>query len=624
MVFWMLFVNLQAQNDIDQSSMTPVELDDLNLLRQQQLQNQIILINCLSEIELSELGIFSPQQCKNIIIHRNEFGAFIHAQELIQCSFPIEKIDSIFHQLDFQSSFKQDFFNLTDLRKFDKLTFSGRLKPPSNSSNIPNNFSNLGYEFKGKINFSHNLDLGFSIDTDPGEKGLDFYTGYIQFKGKSALKNIILGNFVCQFNKGLIFGTSGQFGSPISLENYTYQPVGIKSYSSYNEDIGHVGIAISAGCKKFEFFAGVGHKMIDCQLNSQQNAFINRQFGGMHLSELQRSRKHNNTENFAFLAVQKTNKNYALNFTFSGYHYPIPKQLNLKNDTSFLNRLYFFEGQFTVPHFLGGRWILNSAFDFNTNTFANFVAGVYSITKNFSWGIKFMNIPTDYQAPELNSRLIYSKNKTSMETGFDLQLTRRFALKIRNSMEEPNVPQIKQINNENYQKQTVIARYEFAKNAEITCQFKRETSFSGVPYQLGKSQLFSGQISQRLQVSKGFNFEYDLIQKWSNYTPGYNYLFHIGMQLSISKQFSIYGEQNWFNCRDASMYQLDNSMPGTLGYMVYSGIGEMQNFVTKIRVGKHVFLNVKLQKMQKMNVKNPTEIDGTNSYHRIFVQIKFQ
>jgi hypothetical protein len=65
-------------------------------------------------------------------------------------------------------------------------------------------------------------------------------------------------------------------------------------------------------------------------------------------------------------------------------------------------------------------------------------------------------------------------------------------------------------------------------------------------------------------------------------------------------------------------------MPGTLSYLVYSGIGEMFNAVAKIKFGKHVFLNVKLQKMQKMNVKNTTEIDGTSSYHRIFVQIKFQ
>lgn len=623
-VFWMLFVNLQAQNDIDESTTTPIELEDLIQMRQQISTNQVIPINCLTEIELAEIGVFNLEQCKNIIIHRATFGNFIHAQELIQCMIPVEKIDSIFLQLDFRTSFKQEILNLHTLKKIDKLSVSGRLKPPSHSSNISTILPNWGYELKVKINLSQNLDFGASIDNDPGEKRLDFYTGYLQFKGKSIIKNIILGNFICQFNKGLIFGSSGQFGSPISLENYTYQPVGIKPYSSYNEDIGHIGAAIFSQLKHIEIYAGLGQKSIDCQLNLKQNAFINRQFGGIHHSELQIARRHNNSENFGFFAIQKHGKKYDLNFSFSRYQYLIPKQINIKNDTLFLKQLYFFEGQLTVPNFLGGRWILNSAFDFNTHNWAHCAAGVYAITKNFSWGIKLIQIPKEYQAPELNTRLQYLKNKTSIESGFDAQITRKFSMKIRNTMEQPNVPQIKQINLENYQKQTVIARYEFAKNTDVTGQFKRETTFSGVNEETGKSFLYSSQLSQKIQLSKTLNFEYDFLQKWNNFSMNYNYLYHVGIQFRIYKNLSLLTEQDWFHCLEGSLYQLDNSMPGTLGYMVYSGIGEMFNAVAKIKFGKHVFLNVKLQKMQKMNVKNTTEIDGTSSYHRIFVQIKFQ
>jgi hypothetical protein len=58
--------------------------------------------------------------------------------------------------------------------------------------------------------------------------------------------------------------------------------------------------------------------------------------------------------------------------------------------------------------------------------------------------------------------------------------------------------------------------------------------------------------------------------------------------------------------------------------MIYSGIGKYYNAILKIHLYKKLWLNLKLQKMQKMIAKNTTEIDGTSSYNRIFVQINFQ
>ena len=58
--------------------------------------------------------------------------------------------------------------------------------------------------------------------------------------------------------------------------------------------------------------------------------------------------------------------------------------------------------------------------------------------------------------------------------------------------------------------------------------------------------------------------------------------------------------------------------------MVYSNIGTYFNAILKVRIISKMWLNIKLQKMQKIDVKNMLDTDTKASYNRIFVQITFQ
>ncbi len=624
MLGWMMFINLYAQIDLDQSTDIPEEIDLLQIQQPKAAPTNTIYINLIQANELAELNFLTPIQCANIIQHRSIYGPFLHAQELIQCNLHIEQIDSLFEHLDFSTSLNDEFRSIRSGFFGGTLALNGRLKPPT--SPLPSSALNdhWGHEFKMKYSVNKSLELGFSIESDPGEKPIDFYSGFISYKGKSRLKSLILGNFVAQWNKGLVFGSSGQFGSPISLENYTYQPVGIKSYSSYNEDIGHYGTAAHWQFFKTDFYGGIGSKPIDCQLSPSGNSFISRIFGGIHQSELQRSRRHNNLETLSFFGAQKSLKKTTVNFCFSNYRYEIPKLELMQNNGQLSHSSSFVEVQITAPRIFNGRWIFNHAIQLNNASSASYIAGVYSILKNIDWGIKIQRINQNYTAPELSYRIKSQSNQTRMEMGFDIQASRKLNLKVRTEIGEWIVPTYQNKIGTNDQRNTVLINYNFAKNQLFTAQFRRETAYNLEGSTLGKSFHYQSQISQKIQISKTSIFEFRFTQKWNNVNLLENHLYHLGISQKIGKYGSINIESNWFHCTETSIYGLDNSLPGNLGYMVYSGIGKYYNAILKVRLYKKLWVNLKLQKMQKMNVKNTTEIDGASSYNRIFVQINFQ
>jgi hypothetical protein len=273
---------------------------------------------------------------------------------------------------------------------------------------------------------------------------------------------------------------------------------------------------------------------------------------------------------------------------------------------------------------LNGRWIANHSIQLNNALTATYIAGVYSILKTVDFGMKFQRINVNYSAPELSYRLKSQVNQNLLEMGFDIQATRKFNLKLRTEILEGIVATYRNNTNQNDIRNTLLANYHFSKNAILLAQFRRETAFSLDGLTIGKSFYYQSQISQKIQISQHSNLEFGFTQKWNNVNLFVNHLYHLGYSHKIGKYGAINIESNWFNCNETTIYGLDNSLPGNLGYMIYSGVGKYYNAILKIHLYKKLWLNLKLQKMQKMIAKNTTEIDGTSSYNRIFVQINFQ
>lgn len=612
-----LFGKLYPQIEINNNNELPQEIIVQPSMGEIDVLHQPIYINQFSEEELLETGCFNHQQCGSIVAHRIEFGNFISPQELVQCKLNIDQINSIYKWLRFEKSIGSQIKNM---HKPDepKSTFSGRFKPATFEKPKDAQSDMIGFEMKSKITYNKNIQLGISIENDAYEKPLDFYSGYLHLKDLSTLKSLILGKYNVQWNRGFTMGSSGQFGSPISLENWTNQLVGIKPYASYSEDLGHWGAAAHISKNSHDFYVGTGFIPFDCTLNWQENAFYQRQFGGYHQTLNQVSKKHNNTEFQTFLGWQKTTTKAIFNTLITQYNYLIPK-INTTDSKVQNNKFLYFEGQITVPNFIGGRWLFNASFDQIYKKTCISTAGVWALNKQLDFGARIQTIPNEFSAPEMSYQLKSTANETIFEMGIDYQFNKRNQIKLRGQSIQFNTPQFNQEINENPIKNIVIYNHSFSKTDLLSIQFKRETEFynaKGFVYQL--------QCNQSIKVNLSNTVHLGFVQKWNNSSSVKNYLFQVGLNTKIGKRLNVSAEQNWFYCPSTNIYNLDNSLPGGLGYMVYSNIGTYFNAIVKIRIISKMWLNIKLQKMQKIDVKNMLDTDTKASYNRIFVQITFQ
>jgi hypothetical protein len=604
-------IEINNNNELPQEIIAPSTIDDIDV------KHQTIYINQFSEEELLETGFFNHLQSELIVFHRIEFGHFISPQELVQCKVTIDQINSIYKWLRFEKSISNQIKNI--YKPDDpKSTFSGRIKPATFEKPNDAQSDYLGFEMKAKITYNKNIQLGFSLENDVYEKPLDFYSCYLHLKDLHPLKSLILGKYIVQWNRGFTLGSSGQFGSPISLENWTNQLVGIKPYASYSEDLGHWGAAAHISKNNHDFYFGTGFIPFDCTLNWQENAFSQRQFGGYHQTQNQVTRKHNNTEFQSFFGWQKTTSKAIFNTLITHYNYLIPK-INTTDSKVQNDKFLYFEGQLTVPNFIGGRWLFNFSFDQNYKKTCISTAGVWALNKQLDFGARIQTIPNEFSAPEMSYQLKSTANETIFEMGIDYQLNKRNQFKIRAQAIQFNTPIFNQEINENPIKNIVIFNHSFSKTDILNIQFKRETEFYNA-----KGYLYQLQCNQTIKVNLTNTFHLGFIQKWNNSSSVKNYLFQVGLNSKLGKRLNVSAEQNWFFCPSTNIYNLDNSLPGGLGYMVYSNIGTYFNAILKVRLISKMWLNIKLQKMQKIDVKNMSTIDTKASYHRIFVQITFQ
>jgi len=612
-----LFVKLYPQIEINNNNEIPQEIIVQSTIEDIDVKHQPIYINQFSEEELFETGFFNHQQSGFIVLHRIEFGNFISPQELVQCNIPIEQINAIYKLLRFEKSIGVQIKNIHKPED-PKSTFSVRIKPATFEKPKDAQSDYLGFEMKTKITYNKNIQLGFSIENDVYEKPLDFYSCYLHLKDLSPLKSLILGKYIVQWNRGFTLGSSGQFGSPISLENWTNQLVGIKPYASYSEDLGHWGAAAHISKNNHDFYVGTGFIRFDCSLNWQENAFYQRQFGGYHQTLNQVSRKHNNTEFQSFLGWQKTTSKAIFNTLITHYNYLIPK-INSLNSKVQNDQFLYFEGQITVPNFVGGRWLFNVSFDQIYKKTSWSGAGVWALNKQLDLGARIQTIPSEFSAPEMSYQLKSTTNETIFEMGIDYQLNKRNQFKIRGQAIQINTPQFNQEINENPLKNIVIFNHSFSKTDILSIQFKRETEFYNA-----KGHLYQLQCNQTIKVNLTNTIHLGFVQKWNNSSSVKNYLLQVGLSSKLGKRLNVSAEQNWFYCPSTNIYNLDNSLPGGLGYMIYSDIGTYFNAILKVRIISKMWLNIKLQKMQKIDVKNMSAIDTKASYNRIFVQITFQ
>ena len=219
-------------------------------------------INSANENEFRQLHLLTEFQIYSLLNYISENGAFLSIYELrLVYGFDEEVINSLMPFIclstDSNSSKKQDsryikLRNSLALRTgFDPIIKKGFV-PDSNGisafqgSNRPIMIRYLGELDRFKIGCTIDQDAGESFRVENKKFKPDFFSGFLEYKGKKYLKSIVIGDYKTSWGQGLILGNFGnRKSSEVLLKP---QSTGLKKYSSAGETDFFRGAAV-----KFEF-----------------------------------------------------------------------------------------------------------------------------------------------------------------------------------------------------------------------------------------------------------------------------------------------------------------------------------------------------------------------------------
>lgn len=245
-----------------------VDYQDLLELLSRLSENKINL-NKSGESELRSLFFLESEQIQAIADHIQKFGPLLTLQELqvidaldpetIRLMLPFVSVDyGVWQPIRF-----------SDLKKYGKHEISQQFEserplskgyePATDSTGAPFSGSPERWVTRYRFTCKDRIQAGISAEKDPGEsfhfrngqKGYDFYSGFVSYQGKGVLKYAIAGDYQVSFGQMLTLGTGLAFGKSAAVTMTKRNYHGIRPYRSVNENSFMRGGAIQLGYKNF-------------------------------------------------------------------------------------------------------------------------------------------------------------------------------------------------------------------------------------------------------------------------------------------------------------------------------------------------------------------------------------
>lgn len=336
-----------AQNysgDFDYSALT----DRLNFY-----QKNPININEANNEHLQELFFLSPLQINALLNHRASSGPFINVLELQSVEgFDSETIRQLAYFITlgqpklFKDEFVQHFF---ENGNHDFMVRYGRFlenqkgfivsdKSKSSYLGCPNRVS-ARYKFDSgdKIlgSLSMEKDAGEQFFAGENQSGFDFYSANITIKDWGKINKLIIGDYALQFGEGLTLWSGLSFGKGSEMVTLAKQDIGVKPYTSLNENSFFRGTAASLDFNSFRFSPFISYKKID--VNLKDDKITSLLSSGLHRTPSEIMDK-NSTTQFLFgsnLQYSKKSLTVALTAYQSRYTHPFESEKQLHNQFGF-------------------------------------------------------------------------------------------------------------------------------------------------------------------------------------------------------------------------------------------------------------------------------------------------
>lgn len=211
---------------------------------QQELLFYPIKLNRATQIQLESCGLFTPFQARSILQYREAYGDLLSVYEL--ASLPCFRIKQLEEQSIYMTVDKAIPINPVKHQGSKILFYAGRT-----FSNSEKQVDHPGSIWKTSLRLKKGLgrrmSVGLAYAKDAGEKGLWGYRpehlcGYLEWKGKRILEQLIFGTYRLNNGMGLTQG-AGLMHAPPGIHSRPLLLSSLKPYAGAGESINHQGLA---------------------------------------------------------------------------------------------------------------------------------------------------------------------------------------------------------------------------------------------------------------------------------------------------------------------------------------------------------------------------------------------
>lgn len=306
---WEDFVERMANEDADSEGFDQTLFEELY-----ELYSNPLNINTATEDDLAQLPFLTVSQCRDILLHVKINGPILSLGELMA----IESLDidtrgwlRLFCRAGEVKTERK--LTLSDLLKYSNQELTARTDvpfyrkagyedvPQSVLDKSPNKVyrgNNLYHSLRYRFASMNHLDIGIQMEKDPGERGIDYISGYALLRDVGIVRTAALGNYRVSFGQGLVVNTGSSFGKLMTLNTLGRMDRGIHRHSSTSETDYFTGAAASVSISpRLHLSAFVSSRKEDGTFLKDSSGISSVKTDGLHRTALERSKKGNITVN---------------------------------------------------------------------------------------------------------------------------------------------------------------------------------------------------------------------------------------------------------------------------------------------------------------------------------------
>ena len=300
-------------------------------------------LNKATKEQLKELIFLSPIQINEILNHSLENGPFINVFELQSIkSLDVESISLLLYFVKVTLPVPlQDmtFKKLVQKADHDLMIRMGQILEGQAGFSKLANTKEANYQGSAsrvltryRYNYSNTLAASLNMEKDAGEyffgsgknKGFDFYSGNISFRGNGLVKKLLVGDYALQFGQGLVMWSGSSFGKGAGISTIAKQDFGLKPYSSVNEAMFLRGTSGTFKYKKISFTPFISKKNLDASLTDEGKEISTISISGLHRTKSELDNKSRLSSTIYGAHIQLNSKSLTIGFTSYQTRFSLP------------------------------------------------------------------------------------------------------------------------------------------------------------------------------------------------------------------------------------------------------------------------------------------------------------